>query len=69
MPRPDPGLHEMDVAAATQGERPFLVSCSDGATPPDTWAELGAGYAPATRKWLFLRRKYLSNGAPGWACW
>ena len=58
MPRPDPGLHEMDVAAATQGERSFLVSCFDVATPPDTWAELGAGYAPATRKWLFLRRKY-----------
>lgn len=65
MPLTEPGTTEMDAAPATISERRFLESRFDVASPPDPWTELGDGYSPATRKWLFFRRKYLFERAAG----
>lgn len=55
----------MEPATGAITQDPFFHTHDDVAAPPDDWSELQGGCSPATRKWLFFRRKYLLERAIG----
>ena len=55
----------MESSTAAINDEPLFADKFDVAAPPDDWSELHSGYSPATRKWLYFRRKYLVDRVAG----
>lgn len=55
----------MESSTAAINDEPLFAEKFDIVAPPDDWIELHGGCSPATRKWLFFRRKYRLERAAG----
>lgn len=55
----------MEASTAAINDEPLFADKFDIAAPPDDWIELHGGCSPATRKWLYFRRKYLVDRVAG----